>query len=89
MLHTEFQAPEPRSSGEEDFEVHFIFEPKTCPPQDHFGSQGHHSNKLGRGPLGNATYQNIKALGLVVSEKMFFNAIVDDARRTTDIGQCQ
>ena len=29
MLHTKFQAPEPSSSGEEDFEVYFIFEPKT------------------------------------------------------------
>ena len=28
MLHTKFQAPEPSSSGEEDFEVYFIFEPK-------------------------------------------------------------
>ena len=32
MLHTKFQAPEPSSSGEEDFEVYFIFEPKTTPP---------------------------------------------------------
>ena len=32
MLHTKFQAPEPSSSGEEDFEVYFIFEPKTPPP---------------------------------------------------------
>ena len=29
MLHTKFQAPEPSSSEEEDFEVYFIFEPKT------------------------------------------------------------
>ena len=32
MLHTKFPAPEPSSSGEEDFEVYFIFEPKTPPP---------------------------------------------------------
>ena len=32
MLHTKFQASEPSSSGEEDFEVYFIFEPKTPPP---------------------------------------------------------
>ena len=57
MLHTKCQAPEPSSSGEEDFEVYFNFEPKTPPPQGHFEPQGHHSNKLGRGPLGNATYQ--------------------------------
>ena len=29
MLQTKFQAPEPSSSGEEDFKVYFIFEPKT------------------------------------------------------------
>ena len=40
-----------------DFEVYFIFEPKTPPPQGHFRPQGHHSNKLGKGPLRNATYQ--------------------------------
>ena len=55
MLHTKFQAPEPSYSGE-DFEVYFIFEPKTPPQQGHFGPQGHHLNKLGRGPYGNATY---------------------------------
>ena len=57
MLHTKFQAPEPSSSGEEDFEVYFIFEPKTPRRRAYNGPQGHHSNKLGRGPLGNATYQ--------------------------------
>ena len=57
MLHTKFQAPEPSSSGEEDFEVYFIFEPKTHPPQGNLGPKGHHSNILGRGSLGNATYQ--------------------------------
>ena len=28
MLHTKFQAPEPSSSGEEDFEVYFILNPR-------------------------------------------------------------
>ena len=32
MLHTKFQAPEPSSSGEEDFEVYFIFEPPAAGP---------------------------------------------------------
>ena len=32
MLHTKFQAPEQSSSEEEDFEVYFIFEPKTAGP---------------------------------------------------------
>ena len=57
MLHTKFQAPKPSGFEEEDFEVYFIFERKTLPPQGHFGPQRHHLNKLGRGPLGNATYQ--------------------------------
>ena len=30
------------------------------PWQGHFGPQGHHLNKLGRGPLGNATYQILR-----------------------------
>ena len=29
MLHTKLQAPDPSGSGEEDFEVYLIFEPKT------------------------------------------------------------
>ena len=39
-----------------------------------FWPQGHNLNKLGKGPLGNATcIPNIKALMLVVSdEKIFF-----------------
>ena len=36
-----------------------------------FWPMGHHLNKLGRGPLGDATYQ-IMALGLVVSDKKDF-----------------
>ena len=63
MIYTIFQAPEPSSFGEEDFEVYFIFEPKTPPPPPprrwaiSDPKATHHSNKLGRGPLGKATYQ--------------------------------
>ena len=83
MLHTEFKAPESSSSEEEDFQVYFISETKTPPPtpQGHFGPKGHHLNKLGTGPLGNATYQ--KALCLAVSEEMF-EAIVDNTQSTMD-----
>ena len=57
----------------------FHFGTQDPPPQGHFEHHGHHLNKLGRGPLGNATYQiPIKALGLAVSEEMSFEAIVDD-----------
>ena len=43
---------------------------QTCDPQGgaSFLPQGHHMNNLGRGPLG----PNIKALGLLVSEKKIF-----------------
>ena len=60
MLYTTFQAPEPCSSGEEDIYVYFIFEHKIPQPQGHFGPQGHHLNKLGRGSLGNATNQILR-----------------------------
>ena len=86
MLHTKFQAPKPSGSEEEDFEVYFVFEPKTLPPQGHFGPQGHHLNKFGKGPPWQCYIPNIKALGLAVSEEMLFKAIVDDGRRTTDDG---
>ena len=35
----------------------------------HLGPQGYNLNKLSKGSPGDATYQNIKALGLVVSDK--------------------
>ena len=81
----QFQASEPCSSGEEDFK-YISFLNTRPPPQGHFGPQGHHLNKLGRRPLGNATKLIIKALGLSVSEKMSVEAIVDDARFTIDDG---
>ena len=39
--------------------------------QGHFWPQGHNLNKLGRGPLGDATY-HISSLTLMVSEKKIF-----------------
>ena len=42
-----------------------------------FGRQGYHLDKLGRDTLDEATYQNIVALGLVVSHKkiVFINTL--------------
>ena len=59
MLHIKFQAPEPSSSGEEDFlSIHVIYFRSQVPaPQGHFRSKGYHSNKLGRGPLDNNSDQ--------------------------------
>ena len=39
------------------------------PGQGLFWPQGYNLNKLGRSPLGDATYPNIKALGPVLSDK--------------------
>ena len=38
----------------------FHFWTQDPPPQGHFGAKGHHLNKLGRGPLSNATYQILR-----------------------------
>ena len=38
----------------------------------HFWPGGHYLNKLSKGPLGDNTYQYIKALGFAVSEKKIF-----------------
>ena len=48
---------------------------KTCDPQGMaiFWPKGHNLIKLGRGPLGDATFINIKALGLLVLDKNIFS----------------
>ena len=58
--------------------------PPPPPPQGHFGPQGHHLNKLGRGPLGNATYQISRPKAKWFQRRCCLKKIVDDARRTTD-----
>ena len=89
MLHTKFQVPETSSSGEEDFEVYFIFEPKTPPPPPATGpfwTPGPPFDQTWQRSIRQCYIPNIKALGLAVSEEMLFKAIVDDGRRTTDDG---
>ena len=39
----------------------------------HFRPRSYNSNKLGRGLLGDAKIPNIKALGLVISDKKIFS----------------
>ena len=65
MLHTKFQASRPSGSEEEDLQI-FIYvflwlKPGTPGQRPSWtlgpGAKGHHLNKLGRGPLGNAAYQ--------------------------------
>ena len=64
MLRTKCQAAEPSGSEEEDFiflSVHFYGSSLAPPPPPlarcHFGSWDLRLNKLGKGLLGNATYQ--------------------------------
>ena len=89
MIHTKFQAPEPSSSGEENFEVYFIFEPKTPPPPraaEPFRTPGPLFEQTSLKSIRQCYIPNIKALGLAVLEEMLFKAIVDDAQRTTHDG---
>ena len=48
---------------------------KTCDPpgRGHFWPWGHDLNKLGRGPLGDATYQILKLLALRFQRRRFYN----------------
>ena len=61
MLHTELQASKPRGSEKEYFFFIFsmYFYDLNQGPQvrDHLGPWDLHLNKIGKGPLGNATYQ--------------------------------
>ena len=74
MLHIKFQAPEPSSSGEEDFQIYFIFEPKTPPTtgQGHFAPRGLQLNKIGITPQGICFIPNFKHLTQVVLKKKIF-----------------
>ena len=61
MLVTEFQASKPSGSEEEDFLIYFsmYFYGLNLQPmaRSHLGPWDLHLNKLGKGPLGNATKQ--------------------------------
>jgi len=56
----------------------YIIQCKIVPPppsRGQFWPQGHILNIFGGGPLDDAIYQNMKALSLVVSEKIFESCI--------------
>ena len=60
MLHTKYQGSRHYGFRQEDFSMFpYMSLCKTCDPQgrDNFYPQGDHLNKLGRGPLGDATFQ--------------------------------
>ena len=73
MLHTKYQGSRPCGFRQEDFQVFpYISLCKTCNSRIVFGLRGIiRTNLEGRGPLGDATYKKIEALGLMVSDKIF------------------
>ena len=61
MLHTQFQAPGPSDSEEEDFLLFFMFfyDSNPGPPaKGLFKTKDHHLNKLGKEALGLARYKS-------------------------------
>ena len=65
----------PSSSEEKNFEDEILCsDVPTCDPPvvGPILTQKHHLNKLGRGPLGDATQLNMKALALTVWDKKIF-----------------
>ena len=73
MPHTNDKGSKPYGFRPEDFFNVFpsISLCKTCDRgRGHFWPHQYNLNKIGRGPLGDASYQ-IKALGLTVSDKIF------------------
>ena len=58
MLHTKYQSSVPSSFREEFWSLLSLFLCSNMwpPGRGQFWPQGHHMNKLGRGPLGDATY---------------------------------
>ena len=79
MLHTKFQANEPSGSEEEDFCIvffHFLwFKPRNTWEGAILDSGGHHLNRIGKGPLGNTTYQISSYQPGVVLEKTILQYI--------------
>ena len=57
MLHTQFQTSGLSGSEEEDFLIHFYGSNLGPLARGHLGPWDLHLNKLGRGALGNASYQ--------------------------------
>ena len=60
MLHTKYYGSRPCGFRQEDFFMFFpiyAYVKHVTPRWGHFLPQTHNLNKLGRGPLGDATYQ--------------------------------
>ena len=75
MLHTKYQDSRPYGFRQEDFFYIFPYISlcKTCDPAANlFWPQGYNLNKLGRGPLGDATYQISRLWALWFQRRRFF-----------------
>ena len=75
MLHTKYQSSWPYGFREEDF-LRFYYEKLISPRAGPFWARGHNLNKLGKAPLGDATYQISKLLALWFRRRRFFKIII-------------
>ena len=77
MLHTKYQGSRPFVLDKNIFSCFTIYKKAyvqhVTAGRAIFWLQGHNLFKLGRGLLGDATYQNVKALGLMVLGKKIFS----------------
>ena len=76
MLHTKYHGSRPSGFRQEVFS-HFPYRSlcKTFDPpgRGHFWLKGYNLNKVGRGPLGDATYQISRLLALWFQTRRFFH----------------
>ena len=71
MLHTKYQGSRPCGFRQEDLFMFALC--KTFDPRAIFLPQGYNLNKLGRGPLGDATYKISRFLALWFQKRRFFH----------------
>ena len=75
MLHTKYQGSRHYGFRQDSFPCFSLYKTvKHVTPQGrgNFSPQRDNLNNLGRGPLDDATYQISKALGVMVSDKIFY-----------------
>ena len=78
MLHTKYQVSRPYGSRQEDFfmfSLYSAYVKHVTPGVGPLLAFGDSLNKLGRGPLGDATYQISRLLALRFQTRRFFHVI--------------